>query len=67
MNTTLVVLVVTAIVLIAYDIWTVVKKGASTTISWQIYSVSLKYPIIPFAFGLLMGHLFAGMSGTGCS
>jgi phosphotransferase system glucose/maltose/N-acetylglucosamine-specific IIC component len=46
-----------AIVLIAYDVWTCIKRGTSTSISWTTYSWSKSYPIIPFALGVLLGHL----------
>lgn len=48
----------TVAVAIVYDIYAMSKEGFKATISWQIYSKSQKYPIIPFAFGVLMGHLF---------
>ena len=41
-----------------FDIWTLARRGYSTTISWQIYVHSKSWPVIPFLFGLLAGHLF---------
>jgi hypothetical protein len=36
--------------------------GFQATISWWIWTNSVKYPIIPFAIGVLMGHLFWNQS-----
>jgi hypothetical protein len=48
-----------AVVLLAiYDIYAAIKGGFSNTISWVVYTNSLKYPIIPFAIGVLCGHFF---------
>jgi hypothetical protein len=55
---TLTVIVLTAFFLIFYDIYAVCKGGFDNTISWKIYSLAQQYPIIPFAFGVLMGHFF---------
>jgi len=66
MSLTWILIVATALIWIAFDIWTACKNGSVSTISWQIYQVSLSYPAIPFALGLLMGHFFLGMHGTGC-
>jgi hypothetical protein len=51
----------TTAILIVYDVWTGVKNGSDTTISWVMLSLSKKYPIIPFSFGVLMGHIFGVM------
>ncbi len=58
MKLTYIVLSVTAVLLIIYDIWTAFIHGANSTISWSIYSISQTYPIISFGCGLLCGHLF---------
>lgn len=60
---TVAVIVITAVLWIAYDVWTVWYHGdeAGTSISWTIWVLSHKYPAIPFAAGLLCGHLFLGM------
>ena len=67
MNTTWVVIGGAAALLVIYDIYTGIKNGTDSTISWQIYTAGTKYPILPFAFGVLMGHFFAGMHGVGCN
>ena len=41
-----------------YDIWTLAARGYDTTISWSLYTWSQGWPIIPFALGVLAGHLF---------
>lgn len=42
----------------AYDVWTLVTHGYDTTVSWVTYTMAKDWPIIPFAFGLIFGHLF---------
>lgn len=44
--------------LVAYDLWTGLKNGSQTTISVQMYALSCRYPIIPFVFGVIAGHLW---------
>ena len=55
---TAVVCVATACVLVGYDIFAAVKAGPSGTISDVIRGVAATNPIVPFAFGILMGHFF---------
>lgn len=55
---TVVLLVILPALVIAYDVLAVWRGGATATISNVILTVSLKRPIIPFAVGLLCGHLF---------
>jgi hypothetical protein len=43
----------------AIDIVLAIVLGKQRTISVQLTLWSKEYPIIPFAFGLLMGHFFA--------
>lgn len=56
-RTAIFVLVVIA-TLIGYDIWTLCAHGVESTISWVTYSQGRQYPILPFAFGIVCGHLF---------
>jgi len=49
---------VTVIILII-DVFLALTKGKEQTISVAITNWSKQYPIIPFVFGLLMGHFFA--------
>lgn len=44
--------------IIVYDLWTLMKRGYDTTISWTLFKLSQTWPIIPFAFGVIAGHLF---------
>ncbi len=47
------------VLLVAYDIWARLReKNADSTISAVVRDWSFKYPIIAFAFGVLMGHFF---------
>ena len=45
-------------IIAVYDVYALIKGGFSNTISWIIYSNSLKYPVIPLIVGVLCGHLF---------
>lgn len=47
-----------AVGLIVYDVWVCIKYGSASTISWVTWTTCRKYPIIPFAAGILCGHLF---------
>jgi hypothetical protein len=49
---------------IIYDVFAALHFGTASTISWQTYEWSQKYPFIAFAAGVLCGHLFAEMRGT---
>lgn len=49
--------VVVSAVLI-YDIWATVRHGRESTVSAVILSWAKNYPIVPFVFGLVCGHLF---------
>lgn len=58
MGLTAVVLVLSTVLLIAYDIWVILKYGVEATISRVIYNASRRVPALAFAFGFLCGHLF---------
>lgn len=47
-----------------YDLVLLASEGSQATISAQLYTVSKKYPVIPFLFGFLMGHLFFVQHGV---
>lgn len=53
------IVLVVAIVTV-YDVWTLARRGYTTTISWVIYKSSTKWPVIAFVSGFLCGHLFFG-------
>lgn len=56
---------IVAVVLIAgFDVFAFARWGGNFTISTITWNVAQKYPIIPFAVGVLAGHLFWQM---GCS
>jgi hypothetical protein len=56
-------LIVAVVVLGAiYDIIAAVVGGQESTISVIVWNVSLKHPVIPFAVGVLCGHLFWRLS-----
>lgn len=47
----------------AYEAWALVKEAQDPahqglTISEHVWSITLKHPLVPFAFGMLMGHFF---------
>lgn len=52
-----IILGVTAI-LIGWDIFVAVNPPQGDTISEIIQEFATKHPVIPFAFGVLMGHFF---------
>lgn len=60
------VLLGTVIGLASYDIYIAMTKGVMQTLSVVIWVLSQRYPIIPFAAGILCGHLFAPLIGFGC-
>lgn len=51
-------IVAVAVVAIAYDVWVCITHGSAATISWTTWKTSQQYPVIPFAIGVLCGHLF---------
>ncbi len=56
-------IIVGVVILLAiYDIWVVIEPTPGDTISAVIARVALGNPIVPFAFGVLMGHWFWPMS-----
>lgn len=47
--------------LFVYEVWALVRAGKGKkgdTISEIIWEVTSKRPVVPFLFGMLMGHLF---------
>lgn len=49
---------VTVATLSIYDVFVLYKEGGNATISVVMWNTAQSYPIVPFAFGVLMGHLF---------
>ena len=60
---TVVMLLLATGLLTIYDIWAV-SHNYDWTISNVLTTAGHKWLAIPFAFGFLMGHLFAGPRGT---
>jgi hypothetical protein len=56
--TTIIVIAVTTLALIIYDIVVLAWKGYDWTISKNLLTLSQKYPILAFAMGVVVGHLF---------
>jgi hypothetical protein len=48
----------TALALIGWDIWVFVRPPSGDTLSEVIRRWATEHPVLPFAFGVLMGHLF---------
>lgn len=57
-NLTIGVIIAVTVALILFDIVVAVFKPAGDTITQVIQKYSMKYPVIPFAFGFLMGHFY---------
>ena len=57
-RTTVAVFTTALLLVIVYDIWTLAKRGHSTTISFNLLYFAKRYPIIAFAFGVVVGHLW---------
>lgn len=51
-------IIVSVVIILAYDIFAIAKWGVYESISYKIYGWSFKYPLIPFAGGLLAGHFW---------
>lgn len=58
MKLTRFVIILGAVLIAAYDIVALTIHGNDATISVQLYLWAKTYPIIPFVFGVLGGHLF---------
>ncbi len=46
-----------AVIITIYDVWTLWRRGYTTTISWNLLLIGRRFPIIPFIFGVLVGHV----------
>jgi len=59
------VLAAAVVLALVYEVYWIVTESRSggaiqgQTISEIVWHVSLKRPVVPFAFGFLMGHFFA--------
>ena len=43
---------------VLFDVYVFIRGGTEATISWMIFEAAHKYPMIPFAVGILCGHFF---------
>lgn len=51
-------LVASVVGLVTYEIYAAVSDRSGDTISELIWRFTLNHPLIPFLFGVLMGHFF---------
>ncbi len=57
MNKTLAWVATMAVASIVFDVVMYWRHGWTGTISYLVLTRSRRYPILPFAFGILIGHL----------
>ena len=55
---TTVFIIATTLIVIAYDIFIVIEPSRGDTISRMLLTFSYRYPVIPWLWGILSGHLF---------
>ena len=55
---TIIILAIVTIGLISWDVFAYINGGSMVTISLVILGWSREFPPLPFAFGVLCGHLF---------
>lgn len=55
---TTIITIAAAVILIGWDIYAVWKDGGKATISYIIANAGRRNRMIPFVFGVLMGHFF---------
>jgi hypothetical protein len=48
----------------AFDIFTAIRFGVDSTVSWQLYNLSRERPVCSFLIGFLMGHIFWVQKGA---
>lgn len=58
MNLTRWIIAAIVVVVASIDVMLAVTGGIDATISVVVTEWSKQYPVIPFAFGILMGHFF---------
>ena len=61
MNLTVLFVITLVVLVAAFDVWIIAKKGKQESISAHIIRASHKYPMLPFLLGILCGHLFWSM------
>lgn len=60
MSLATVIILGTIVFWVGSDVYLLMKSGKQATISVTMYTTSKQYPIVPFLFGVLMGHFFGG-------
>lgn len=55
---TTIIIIAATVILIGYDVFAFIFAGADATISVVIWEASKDFPMVPFGFGVLMGHFF---------
>lgn len=53
-----IVIAVTTVAVLAFDVYIIIKKGKEASISRVLYNQSRRHPVIPFALGFVAGHIF---------
>lgn len=61
MNITSLILLITGLFLILFDVYIILKKGKYESISAHVIRGSKKYPLLVLCFGIVLGHLFWSM------
>ena len=51
-------MVTATVIILGYDAFIVWQTNTDASISWTFWTYAKKYPVIPFAWGVLSGHLF---------
>lgn len=62
MSDTLLFMIIVTGVIIAYDIYIILKEGKYYSISAYVIRGSRRYPLIVLATGILLGHFFWSMN-----
>ena len=61
MSLTIKFMIATAVIAILFDIYIMIRKGKSASISAYVIRGAKHYPLVAYAFWFLMGHLFWSM------
>lgn len=64
MNTTQWILISAAFLLAAWDVYAGIRLGYQQTISYDLLTDASKRPIVAFALGVVVGHLFWPQPGN---
>ena len=62
MNLTETVIIASVVILLAFDVWVIVKKGKQESISAYLIRGSREYTLAVLLFGMLLGHVFWSMN-----